>query len=797
MSKIRALALTDEEKNESVDTLIEDLKAAEKTIGKGKAKKFTNKVFNSNKTIVSWKFNEWDYGKAKISLPTQARGLFTWCDPATSRQAILIRGYDKFFNIDEVPTTKWEYIKNHTRGPYELSIKENGCIIFIGGTADGEIVVCSKHSTGERDDVNKNHALEGQNALERQLTSKGLSMSDLAKALYEMNCTAVAELCDDSFEEHVLPYSKQNAGLYLHGLNCNKPIFKTYPMHEVCRVADSFGFHRVGFLVEDSVDKLHSFLSRCALTGSYNDREVEGFVIRCKLNDDRDFLFKYKFEEPYLMYRQWREFTKQAIAGKSIREIRVSKHKVQTYRYLEYAIRALRANPQMAQDYVNNKGIIALRNMYLQSCGKSGMDVVNQESETEISSDLQKRLESLTMDRSQEEVKYVFIPVATIGCGKTTAALTMCELFPSWGHIENDDIPSPVKDQLVKGALDILVSKKACFVGRNNHQVRERKQLFDDFEKLARKDTRYKFICLNFVENKYDPSLWDLTFSRVMQRGNNHQSIKADQYGPEKVEAIMRGFVGRFQPVDESRDPDAKFDYTIRMGATKDFKQNMKRALSILHETYPDLVEAVPSDIRIEEAFQKALGFKTDFVKVVKSSLKPRKPAYFSILVPSDIMKRAESLVPVCESMKEKKSPLHVTLTHIGGIKDKEVKKVWNKYLDVFQQQLPSSPQAGDICALKGVRASFQPMRLCWNDSIVCVQVAVLSVMRHGESLDLVSSNKYPHVTLAMKDGDVKAFSSNKLLSDINDFGDGGSEGTHSMDWPHSEVVEGDVIVNY
>ena len=117
---------------------------------------------------------------------------------------IVARGYDKFFNIDEVPSTTWNSIESNTEGPYEITVKENGCIILISGLEDGSIVVCSKHSTGPRDDTNRNHALAGQTFLQAQLKEQNIDISKLAKELYETNCTAVAEYCDDSFEQHIL-----------------------------------------------------------------------------------------------------------------------------------------------------------------------------------------------------------------------------------------------------------------------------------------------------------------------------------------------------------------------------------------------------------------------------------------------------------------------------------------------------------------------------------------------------------------------------------------------------------------
>ena len=117
-------------------------------------KKSDFKVVGSpeNLVVTSWRFQDWDY--KRDDLPTYARGLFT-AKNEKGQPEVAIRGYDKFFNVDEVNATRWRNIETNTTGPYELSLKENGCIIFISGLYDGSLLVCSKHSTGPRDDVNQ------------------------------------------------------------------------------------------------------------------------------------------------------------------------------------------------------------------------------------------------------------------------------------------------------------------------------------------------------------------------------------------------------------------------------------------------------------------------------------------------------------------------------------------------------------------------------------------------------------------------------------------------------------------
>ena len=61
--------------------------------------------------VTSWKMNEFKYYDVPSPFPTLARGLFTTenADKAEGpnvKYRIVVRGYDKFFNIGEVPWTK-------------------------------------------------------------------------------------------------------------------------------------------------------------------------------------------------------------------------------------------------------------------------------------------------------------------------------------------------------------------------------------------------------------------------------------------------------------------------------------------------------------------------------------------------------------------------------------------------------------------------------------------------------------------------------------------------------------------
>jgi tRNA ligase len=274
---------------QEVQELIKSLDGAKKSEHRNKkafsckGTQFEVQRSSAKLTVKSYRFQDWDY--KRDDLPIYARGLFTGKNEK-GQPEIAIRGYDKFFNTDEVNATRWRNIENNTKGPYELSLKENGCIIFISGMHDGSLLVCSKHSTGPRNGE-VSHAMAGEAWVDKQLAKVGKTREDLARELRKRNATAVAELCDDEFEEHILAYGKEEAGLYLHRININVPQFTTYSGPQVAAFAEAWGFRKTDYLVIDTFNEMKSFLEDVAETGHYAGRDIEGFVIRCKAREKR------------------------------------------------------------------------------------------------------------------------------------------------------------------------------------------------------------------------------------------------------------------------------------------------------------------------------------------------------------------------------------------------------------------------------------------------------------------------------------------------------------------------------
>lgn len=769
---------------EEVTSVIKLLDAATRRESAAKKLSYTCKkgrypIAGTGLTVESWKFNDWDF--KKYQLPTHARGLFTYHHPEEDYYEIVTRGYDKFFNIDETHQTEWSWIEENTKAPYEVTVKENGCIIFISGLPDGNLLVCSKNSTGARADAEFSHACVGEKWVNNQLASIGKTRADLAKALRDANATAVAELCDDTFEEHVLAYEGDSAGLYLHGINLNVPKFSTYSADAVHEFGDTWGFKKTDYFKMEDAKSLRKFLEEAAETGSWDGRDVEGFVIRSKArhgpNDPlwHDWFFKYKFEEPYLMYRQWRECTKAMINGKPPR---IRKHQAITKKYLAFAARYFSDHPGASLEYQASHGIIRVRNAFLAECGLKGSDIIRQEAESEregTGSDIRKNL--------------VLVPIATIGCGKTTIAIALTKLF-GWGHVQNDNITAKKgRGRLFATAISMeLMSKPVVIADRNNHERRERKQIFEDISRLA---PEVRYVALHYVHERLEfptnvlrQRIRAATQSRVFSRGDNHQTIQAASRSRTEVEGIMDGFLGRFESLDMDCHPDDTFDSFIDLDPEADSRVNLETVVTALSSLYPKLFERLPTAEEYDEAIDMAMkgytvqtrhlvgraGPKPQAIKgpvrqpqpgsSSTGTSKPKKAIeYFAITIPSSIinsvLESVFSLAPSnartfynkLKSTRRIQESFHITLVHnANSTKFPEVWEMYNKLLE----------EKGDAANLGTVEVRL--MNVVWNSRIMAITAEIL-----GE--DFKGTNQLAHITVGTRDKEVKPKESNDMLA--------------------------------
>lgn len=796
---------------------LESAKDAGKKAGKKgfSCKKSTFSVAGSNILVDSWKFGEWDY--KRDNLPTYARGLFTTKN-STGNPEIVIRGYDKFFNIDEVRETEWPNISRDTIGPYELSVKENGCIIFMSGLEDGTLLVCSKHSTGARQDVEKSHAVVGEKWIERHVASVGKTTQELARMLREMNATAVGELCDDEFEEHVLAYPPEMAGLYLHGINFNLPEFATLSGPEVHQFADAWGFKKAEFHMIQELDEVKTFLAKCAETGSWNGRDTEGFVVRCKIKDSsgragRDWFFKFKFEEPYLMYRQWREATKSVIAGKPPR---FKKHQKITEEYLLYARRRLAENPTLAKQYNQNHGIIQMRNDFLGYKGKQGAEIIAEE--------------EAENKETNAPVNILLVPIATIGCGKTTVANALVQLF-GWGHVQNDDIVGKGNRpaRFVLQITNTMAVNTVVIADRNNHQKRERQQLINDVSKVI-SDT--KFVALHYVhepKSKMVDAIRKITQNRVLSRGDNHQTIQAASKSPVEIVGIMDGFLHRFEGCDTNREPDSNFDEVINLDVAASSVENLETVITHLYNAYPGIFkDEMPSHQDMEDAINAAmndkisrenvhdLSFKNDKnQKKQKANASQQGTPEPKSLSPGELVRRLEyfginlsatNINSILSTLftgttsdeshfyrqlkgdKRIQTEFHVTLIHRASSGPGSKPEMWQSYVEQYKEALGKEDNKSNRTPSLGP-ARIRLERVIWDGRAMGILVRILP---SSSGTVWGCANDHPHVTIGTAAEGIKPFETNSVIQRWLD-SDGQDKSIMSKEIPGMRELDGAV----
>ncbi|RDW25667.1 RNA ligase-domain-containing protein [Yarrowia lipolytica] len=784
--------------------LLDRLEAASQQTGKGKARKRNYVIWSNSgkmeadeqgREITGWKFNEWDYGKPKIVLASQSRGLFT------RDNKIVVRGYDKFFNIGEVATTKWDWIESNVRGPFEVTQKENGCILFFSGLEDGTLLVCSKHSTGpvntgdksespevepldqassqDLSEVNmssasrdkggsRSHSFAGLLHLKRHLKAKDLTLRDLALTLHELNATAVAELCDDEFEEHVLAYSAEEAGIYLHGLNLNTPTFSTYPSSRVREFAETFGLRHVKTLDFESISDLKKFLTLCDETGQYESKDIEGFVVRGKTgNSSSDFFFKYKFDEPYLMYRGWREVTRKLI-NKGRAEVHVTKHVHITNQYLDFVEPILAADKARADKFLDGHGIIGLRDEFLHHLGKSGKEL-----------SLQEDLGNLTLHDQVQHI--VILPIATIGCGKTTVSLALHSLF-GWHHIQSDNIKGTgVGRKMVQEGCRIIrdgdkeKKSQVIILDRNNSNLIERKQLFDEFDRLKCNPI---FVCMSFVDGD-DQVREKLARDRVLKRGENHQSIKVETMGMTRVDQIMRDRCKKMQGVNKAKEPDSRFDLVIECAVAANVTwQNLETVAKEMSKEYEWTVPKLPSREEYEAAFAAALNYAPTVSNLKKpQKLKPQYVAVAVCGVNEVLSKLGSPFLAQLTRDGRVQEEFHVTLAHVAEKKNNNYHKLLSEYVAKLLPHLESG-----VNPIEKVKFQIHVPRAIWNGRVFALEVDSVQGPQDETllaSIDHTSLDKFLHVTIGTAEEAIRPMESGPM---VQKWVEGEREGMEAVD---------------
>ncbi|KAG8723720.1 hypothetical protein FRC09_002058 [Ceratobasidium sp. 395] len=313
--------------------------------------------------------------------------------------------------MNEVKWNTWESLAVHITPPYVLTLGSDGCIVFISALSPKEIVMAPKHSLSWR-----GRRIDYQSCGKRRggagYTFKGcgLDKTAFAKVLFYFIIAATTEV---SLQD-VPPYSKETTGLHL---NKRRGDFYTLPNNEVESFTREWGFIPTATVSFNTISEVQSFSSEVGKTGKWRSEAVEGFVVRTiisnrepqfvqayrgtrgeRVTDKKELstpppyapgstlFFKIKFEEPYLMYREWREATKRMLSVAD--EGRLDGTKLSSYMlrrpetkaYVHWVTVQIRGNRKSLEGYNDGHGIIAARERFFAWCETwEGLEVLERQ----------------------------------------------------------------------------------------------------------------------------------------------------------------------------------------------------------------------------------------------------------------------------------------------------------------------------------------------------------------------------------------------------------------------------------
>lgn len=266
--------------NSDIDTVLEYMRASkyitEKEFGSISSFNFTRKAFENK---------EWD------GITTKARGLYI----DTEHNEVVARGYEKFFNLNEVSETKPESLSRNLVFPVRAYVKENGFLGIVSTDHDGSIIFASKST------LNGDHAQMVKDAL------YSIYGADVVEKIrdysYNNKVSFVFEVINKEQDPHIIKYKKNEC--ILLDIIRNDIKFEKLGYESMCDVAKLIGLE-YKYLADIILDykELSRYIENASSpdfkyqTDRIDDECIEGFVFE----DANGFMFKLKTH----YYNEWK-----------------------------------------------------------------------------------------------------------------------------------------------------------------------------------------------------------------------------------------------------------------------------------------------------------------------------------------------------------------------------------------------------------------------------------------------------------------------------------------------------------
>lgn len=244
------------------------------------------------------------YDKVWDEQTTKSRGLYL----DTLKGKVVARAYDKFFNINERPETKFDMLQYKLQFPVTAYVKENGFLGIVSyNEYEDDLLIASKST------LDSQFAQWFKEMLYEKVSSDNIQ--EMKKYIKEHNVSFVFECVDMKNDPHIIEYP--NSELFLLDIIKNDMNFSKYEYDTMVDIANQFGLtpKEKAFEIATWQEFFDWYYDILEEDYEYSGRKIEGFVIE----DSVGYMTKLKLTY-YNFWKFMRSISHEAIRNGYIRK---------------------------------------------------------------------------------------------------------------------------------------------------------------------------------------------------------------------------------------------------------------------------------------------------------------------------------------------------------------------------------------------------------------------------------------------------------------------------------------------
>lgn len=244
------------------------------------------------------------YDKVWDEQTTKSRGLYL----DTLKGKVVARAYDKFFNINERPETKFDMLQYKLQFPVTAYVKENGFLGIVSyNEYEDDLLIASKST------LDSQFAQWFREMLYEKVSAENIQ--EMKKYIKEHNVSFVFECVDMKNDPHIIEYP--NSELFLLDIVQNDMSFSKYEYDTMVDIANQFGLtpKEKAFEIATWQEFFDWYYDILEEDYEYDGRKIEGFVIE----DSVGYMTKLKLTY-YNFWKFMRSISHEAIRNGYIKK---------------------------------------------------------------------------------------------------------------------------------------------------------------------------------------------------------------------------------------------------------------------------------------------------------------------------------------------------------------------------------------------------------------------------------------------------------------------------------------------